>query len=147
MARNQGIALMIFTLLSFFSSDVIGAKKNQSIPHAQYAVSMVDLIVRPEQFTHWDSSIQVAGFLAKHANLYLFLTKAHAKIYDMTSAIPFSLGDSDISLENSSCVGQFVSVIGRIKKDPDGELVISHVIQVRASGKGWGLLPCWTAPE
>jgi len=118
-----------------------------SLPHAQYLVSLVDLIVRPEEFKKGDAFIQVSGFLGKRATLYLFLTEEHEQIDDTASAVPFHLDDSEQGLASSNCVGRFVSVIGQFKRDRSGQFGLSHIVQVSVPGEQWGRQPCWQADK
>ena len=85
------------------------------IPHAfandspKYVVSMVDLIVRGDQFV--DHRVEVFGYLASTGGLHLYLTKDHANAMDTASSILVSDTDNG-DIHNSSCMSSYVTVSG-----------------------------------
>lgn len=111
----------------------------------RYSVLLVYLIIAPDRLK--ERSVSVSGFLKPMPNLYSFLTKEHAKLDDVASPIPVSVGNADQGMYSCQRIERLVTVHGTFGKNYTREFRISRLDQVFvASPDSQEQLLCW-APE
>jgi len=85
--------------------------------------------------------VETTGFLAYEGGPVVFLTRDHAKAYDIASGIPLTVPDEKReSLKNSSCYDKFVRVLGRFVVEHE---YVGKIIQVQAITDAFTNKTCW----
>lgn len=115
--KSLGLRSILLILVS-----VLGAENAQG--GAVYGVSLVQLLASPERFA--GKHISVVGYFAVGPNVHLYLTEAHARVFDHNSSIALNDESADGSLTQSSCAGGFVRVDGEFGfLDQDHPAIVS----------------------
>ena len=88
----------------------------QSVPEDRESwlinTSLVTLLANPSKYDN--IHVETTGFLRYAGGPVVFLTRDHAKAYDIASGIPLDVPDEKRkSLKDASCYDKYVRVIGR----------------------------------
>lgn len=101
--------------------------------------SLVTLLANPSEYDN--IHVETTGFLAYEGDPVVFLTRDHAKAYDIASGIPLSVPDEKLkSLKNSSCYDKYVRVIGRFVVEHE---YVGKSIQVQNIRDAFTTKTCW----
>jgi hypothetical protein len=104
------------------------------------SVSMIQLIANPERFA--GRRIAVSGYLAEGQRLYL--TREHAELSDMSSAIDLS-GEFLDDYRSSPCSKSLVTVSGRfVETKPPKTYMIRDIEQIVIANRA---TPCFSKPN
>ena len=127
--------ILVFSLLVIVSSN---PERGAAGQQAEAVASLLTLLANPAELD--GKVIEVVGYLSHDVGLTLYLTRDHAKAYDIASAI--AIEEPDASLEK--CAGAYVRVVGRFGRS---RLVRRSVYMVAASwwrGKREVFVLCFT---
>lgn len=85
--------------------------------------------------------IRTMGFLANEGGAVLFLSRDHAKAYDIASDIPLRVPDEKLeSLRNSGCFDKYVYVEGRFAVEHE---YVGKTIKVQKISNAFTTKTCW----
>lgn len=93
-------------------------------------VSMVELLVNHEKYS--GMRVSVAGYLHQGDSTYVYLSREHAQLDDISSAIRISIQGADLSL----CRDRFVRISARLIPAESGEYVLASVERIWTLGAG-----------
>lgn len=115
----------------------------QSVPEDRESwlinTSLVTLLANPSQYDN--IHVETTGFLTDAGGPVVFLTRDHAKAYDIASGIPLTVPDEKReSLKNSSCYDKFVRFLGRFVVEHE---YVGKIIQVQAITDAFTNKTCW----
>lgn len=147
---NVRPALLILLLLSWSSS--LSASEPATGTRAEteeIGVSLVRLLATPARYE--GVLIDVTGYLDERG--LLFLTKDHAEVFDVETAIRFADPTKDGRILNS-CVGSYARVVGTfslrkngpVRGDDPSFYVLDRLRRVTTIKKGLETTTCWRAP-
>lgn len=101
--------------------------------------SLVTLLANPSKYDN--IHVSTMGFLAQAGGPVVFLTRDHAKAYDIISGIPLTVSDEKRkSLNNSSCFDKYVQVLGRFVVEHE---YVGKSIQVQGIRDALTKKVCW----
>lgn len=115
--------IVAFTVVKVAEPSVATSGEQERI-----AVSLVSLLATPERFE--GKFVHVVGYLTSGPALHLYLSKEHAKIFDLPSSIFINDTSPGGTLTQSSCEGRFVRVRGVFGRYEGVQPAIVEVAQV-----------------
>ena len=127
----------LFTLLVFFCSYPGNALARQQ---ADVVTSLVMLLTNPAGYD--GKVVEVVGYLERDVGLTLYLTRDHARAWDIASAI--SIEQLDAS--PGKCAGAYVRVIGRFGQSEYGDFLILQTLSIDRLTKSGQYEQCWERP-
>jgi len=89
-----------------------------------YYISMVNLINSPSDYK--DKKVSLVGYLARESDPYLYLSKEHAFLSDISSGFPVFMRD----LIASKCMNRFVRITGRFTLDSPNEFALTDISNI-----------------
>ena len=101
--------------------------------------SMVTLLANPSEFDK--IHVRTMGYLADEGGPVLFLTRDHAKGFDVSSGIPLTVPDGKLkALRNSGCFDKHVYVRGRFVVEHE---YVGKSINVQEVSDAFTRKTCW----
>ena len=101
--------------------------------------SIVTLLAHPSDYD--GIHVQTKGFLSNEGSPALFLTRDHAMVHDVPSAIPLTVSDEKLGpFRNSGCFDKYVSVVGRFVVEHE---YVGKSIKVQTVRDALTTRTCW----
>lgn len=128
--------VLIFIVLMSFGSSVSCDTQTEPNSVTRY-ISIVSVLHQPQSFN--GNALSIVGFLSRDQSTYIYLSRDHAILDDISSAIRVDSG-SEIKV---SCLERFVRITAKLSIAEDGEPVLTSVSRIwTTSDDGFGRIEC-----
>ena len=137
MRANQEFIRNLVRALIVISALILAAPAHSS-QRNEMPVSLVQLLANPQKYEH--RFVWVIGYLERLPNLMLYLTKNHARIFDIASAIDIHDTTAGGELILSTCVSNWVrvrGVFGMLEGVYPAIVDVEEVVILESHGSCW----------
>lgn len=137
MSSIRAILVVFFLAAIYFPGENSAEAQDGSLT---YYTSMVNLLVQPANFE--GKKISLVGYLARNDSPFVYLSREHALLNDISSGFPVYVE----SLSVSECMNRFVRVTGRLISDSPNEFAIADIENVWVNREGDNILTICSRP-